>query len=99
MGEGRPGSLDQEVGCKCLQGTQSGCPEKLGLSVGRKEYQLCLGSSMMGNTMVSLGVPKGSVASGKRGAPREPADVRSPPCHIANVHAVMGSPCLQEFLT
>lgn len=67
--------------------------------MGRKGYQLSLGSSLMGNMMALLGVPKGSVAAGKRGAPQEPADVRSLPCHIASVHAVMGSLCLQEFLT
>ena len=55
MGAGRPGGLDWKVGRKCLQGTESGCPEELRPGMGRKGQPLSWFSLRMRDVVALLG--------------------------------------------
>lgn len=48
------GGLDWKVGCKCVQGTESGCPKELKLRMGRKGQQLSWFSLMMRNVVMAF---------------------------------------------
>lgn len=58
VGAGRPGRLDWKVRHKCFQGTESGCPEELRPSMGRKGQQVSWFGLMMRNMVAFLGEPR-----------------------------------------